>query len=76
MSERKIHPIKGRHQSMSSLAAECMAGLKSVRGFIIYFEEDGTMHYGYFGVTRADTCMAASCMQMLAAETMKEEDVP
>jgi hypothetical protein len=48
MSERKVVPIKGKHQSMSSMVAECMADARSVRGFVVYFEEDGTMHHGPF----------------------------
>lgn len=74
MSERKVVPIKGRHQSMSSMVAECMADPRSIRGFVIYFEEDGTMHHGHFGSTRADTAMAAAFMNMLAVEMMQQED--
>jgi hypothetical protein len=74
MTERKVHPIKGKHQSMSSMVAECMADPKSVRGFVIYFEEDGTMHHGHFGATRSDTCMAASYLNMMAMETMQYDE--
>jgi hypothetical protein len=74
VSERKVHPIKGVHQSMSSMAAECMADTRSVRGFIIYFDQEGTMHHGHFGVTRADTCMAAAYLNMMAIESMQNEE--
>lgn len=75
MSDRKVVPIKGKHQTMSSMVAECMADPRSVRGFVVYFEEDGTMHHGHFGVTRADTCMASAFMNMMAIETMQSEDL-
>lgn len=74
MTERKVVPIKGKHQSMSSMVAECMTDPRSVRGIVVYFEEDGTMHHGSFDVTRADTCMAAAYMNMLAVESMQMED--
>jgi hypothetical protein len=74
MTERKVHPIKGKHQSMSSMVAECMADPRSVRGFVIYFDEEGTMRHGHFGATRSDTAMAAAYMQMLAVEMMQQED--
>jgi hypothetical protein len=56
------------------MAAEGMADPKAVRGFIIYFEEDGTMHQGHFGATRADTCMASIWLTDLAIEVMRLED--
>lgn len=74
MSGRKVHPIRGVHESMSSMVAECMADPKSIRGFVIYFEEDGTMHHGHFGATRADTCMAAAYMNLMATESMQKDD--
>lgn len=74
MTERKVHPIKGKHTTMSSMVAECMADSRSVRGFVIYFEEDGTMHHGHFGVTRADVCMAAAYLNMMSVESMQDDD--
>lgn len=74
MTERKVHPIKGKHTTMSSMVAECMADTKSVRGFVVYFEEDGTMHHGQFRATRSDTCMAAAYLNMLAMESMQYDD--
>ena len=71
--ERKIIPIKGRQQSMSSMVAECMADPKSVRGFIIYFDEEGTMYHGHFGATRADTCMAFAWLSNMAHRVMEND---
>lgn len=66
MTGRKVHPIKGKHQSMSSMVAECMTDPKSVRGFVIYFDDEGMMKHGHFGATRSDTAMAAAYMNMLS----------
>ena len=74
MTDRKVIPIKGKHQSMSSLAAECMSDPRSVRGFVIYFDNEGVMRHGNFGVTRADVCMAAMYLTMLGVEMMQQED--
>lgn len=73
-NDRKVHPIKGKHQSMSSMVAECMADPRSVRGLVVYFDEEGTMRHGHFGMTRADTCMAAAYTNMLAVECMQNDD--
>lgn len=74
MSDRKVIPITGKHTSMHSMVAECMADPESVRGYIIYFTEDGNMRIGHFGTTRADTCMAATYLNMKAIDAMREED--
>ena len=37
-------------------------------------EQHGTMHHGHFAATRADTCMGAAFMNMLAVEMMQQED--
>ena len=39
---------------MSSMTALCMADGRAERRFVVYFEEDGTMHFGEFGPTLAD----------------------
>lgn len=71
ISERKVHPITENHQSMSSLAAECMTDANAKRGFLIYFNEDGVMNAGHFGVTLNDTCMAAAYLNMMATREME-----
>lgn len=74
MTERKVVPITGKHTSMHSMVAECLADPASVRGFVIYFDEEGTMRHGHFGATRADTCMAAAYLNGLASDVMRQED--
>ncbi len=74
MSERKIVPITGKHTSMHSMVAECLADPASVRGFVIYFDEEGTMRHGHFGATRSDTCMAAAWLNGMAARVMEAQD--
>lgn len=39
MAERKVVPITGKHTTMSSMVAECLADPHSVPGFVIYFDE-------------------------------------
>jgi hypothetical protein len=70
----KIHPITGKHTTMYSMLAEAMADERAKRGFVIYFDEEGTMRHGHFGATRADTCMAAAWLNGMAAKVMDTED--
>jgi hypothetical protein len=74
MTERKVVPITGRHTSMHSMVAECLADPASVRGFVIYFDEEGTMRHGHFGATRSDTCTAAAWLNGMAAKVMDSDD--
>ena len=74
MVDRKVVPIKGKHQSMSSMAAECMADPSAKRGFVIYFDDEGTMRHGHFGTTRSDICMAQMYLTMLGVEIMQQSD--
>lgn len=74
MSERKVIPITGKHTTMHSMLAEAMADPANTRGFIIYFDEEGTMHHGHFGATRADTCMAAAYLNTMAMRVMEQLD--
>ena len=71
MSDKKVVPIGGKHRSFSSLAGEAMDTKKWVRGFVVGFEEDGTMHFGEYGAECSDVGMAQMYLQMLAAEFMK-----
>lgn len=67
MTDRKVIPIKGKHKSMSSMAAECMADPRAIRGFIIYFEEDGTMHQRHFGaIERGEMNMTLRTLKTIA----------
>jgi hypothetical protein len=74
MTERKVVPITGKHTTYSSMLAEGMSDPKAVRGFIIYFDEEGTMHPGHFGATRSDNCMAAIWLTTLATDMMRTDD--
>jgi len=74
MTDRKGVPITGKHTTMHSMVAECLADSRSARGFVIYFDDEGTMRHGHFGATRGDTCMAAAWLNALAADMMRQED--
>jgi hypothetical protein len=74
MAERKVVPITGKHTTMSSMLAEAMADERCVRGFSIYFDEEGTMRHGHVGVMRSDVCMAQMYLTMLGVEMMQQED--
>lgn len=73
MKSTKVVPIKGRHQSFNSMAGEAMDTKEWVRGYVIAFEEDGTMHVGEFDVRNADACMAAMELQMRATDALRRE---
>ena len=70
---RKIHPITGRHTTLHSMLAEAMADERAVRGYVVWFEEDGTMHVGQVGVTLGDVSMAAIYLNLEACQTMQDE---
>ena len=74
MTERKVVPITSKHTTMHSMVAECLADPRSVRGFVIYFDEEGTMRHGHFEATRGDTCMAAAWLNALASDMMRQQD--
>jgi hypothetical protein len=71
MTDKKVVPIGGFHRSFSSLAGEAMDTEEWVRGYVIAFEEDGTMHAGAFGDTLSDLGMAIMHLQMLAVKAME-----
>ncbi len=70
----KVAPITGHHTTMQSMAAECVADERADRGFIVWFEADGTMHFGDVRTQRGDICMAAAYIQMLAIKMMEMQD--
>jgi hypothetical protein len=72
--ENKVVPITGKHTTLSSMMAQCMADPKALRGFVVFFDADGTMNFGELGVTRSDICMAAAYLNMLAVEMMRQSD--
>ena len=71
MIEKKVVPITGKHTTFSSLAAEAMVWPEAKRGFIVFFEEDGTMHFGELGVECSDVGMALMYLQMIAQDMMR-----
>jgi hypothetical protein len=74
MSNRKIIPITGRHTTVHSMLAEVMANEKIVSGFIICFDDEGTMSHGHVDTTRSDACMAAALLNEIAQSTMRDRD--
>ena len=72
--DNKVVPITGRHTTLSSMMAQCMADPRAKRGFVVYFEDDNTMHFGELDVLRGDVCMAATYLNMLAIDMMRQRD--
>lgn len=70
----KVVPIGGKHRSFNSMAGEAMEDQTAKRGMIFWFEEDGTMHFGEWGLTRADVGMVLMEMTALAYEMMRQVD--
>ena len=70
---RKVHPITGRHTTLYSLLAEAMADERAKSGYVIWFEDDGTMHVGCVGTTLAQTCMASTYLTMDSTLAMHED---
>lgn len=73
MNNRKVTPITGKHTTLYSMLAEAMADEKAKRGYVIWFEEDGTMHVGRVGTTLSDACMVAIYLDMDATWAMNED---
>jgi len=67
---RKVHPIRGKHETLYSMLGECMADQKAKKGFVVYFDEEGTMYFGEIGLTLADYCMATVYMNNEANKFM------
>jgi len=74
MTERKVVPITGKHTTLSSMMAACMSDPNAVRGFVVYFHEDGTMNFGELHITRSDACMGAAYLNMIATDMMRQND--
>jgi hypothetical protein len=74
MTERKVVPITGKHTSLSSFMAECMADPRAKRGIVIYFDDDDHMYPGHFDATRADISMAAAWINMKATDIMRQDN--
>lgn len=69
-----IIPITGKHLSLFSLLSQIMGDKTQKTGIIFSFDDEGTMSFGHFGMTRAQTCMAAICAQDIAMNTMQQMD--
>lgn len=72
MSSDKVVPITGKHRTFKSMATQAINTPEAKRGCVIWFEEDGTMHFGQFGILTADIGMAQMYIQMLAVEMMQD----
>ena len=70
---RKIHPITGKHTTLHSMLAEAMADERAKRGFVVWFEQDGTMHFGELSTTLSDACMAQGYMAMIVNQMMEAD---
>lgn len=73
MSERKVVPITGKHTTLHSMLAEAMVDARAERGYVIWFEKNGTMHTGQVGSTLADVGMALMYLQRDAVLAMGDD---
>lgn len=72
--DKKLVPITGRHTTFHSMAAEAMIEPTAVSGLVIYFEEDGTMHFGEVNLRASNCGMAQMYLQKLAVDFMNCPD--
>jgi hypothetical protein len=70
---RKVHPITGRHTTLHSMLAEAMADERAKRGLVVWFDEEGVMHFGELGITLADACMAQGYIAMIVNQMMEQD---
>ena len=70
-SVRKVHPIKGKHTTFSSMIAEAMVDARAKRGFVVYFDDEGTMYFGELDVRLGDACMAHGYLGMVVNQMME-----
>lgn len=70
----KVVPLGGEHRSFSSMAGEAMETSIAKRGMIFWFEEDGTMHFGQWGMKRSDVGMVLMEVTALSYEMMRRSD--
>lgn len=73
MSEGKVVPITGKHTTLYSMLAEAMVDERAKRGYVMWFEEDGTMHVGHVGTILADVGMALMYLQRDAVLAMGDD---
>lgn len=70
----KVVPIGGKHRSFSSMAGEAMEDKTADRGMIFWFDEEGVMHFGEWGMRRADVGMVLMEVTALSYEMMRQVD--
>ncbi len=66
----KVVPIGGKHRSFNSLAGEAMEDGRAKRGIIFWFDDQGVMSIGEFGLQYRD----AGMVLMQIAATWDKED--
>ncbi|MGB9154429.1 MAG: hypothetical protein WCD70_15235 [Alphaproteobacteria bacterium] len=71
---KKVIPITGKHTTFSSMVADAMTRENATRGCVIFFEEDGTMHFGELGLERTDVGMMLMYIQMIGVQMMERPD--
>ena len=69
----KVIPITGRHTTLHSMLAQAMADERAERGYVIWFEKDGTMQVGHVAATLGDACLASAYLQRDVVLAMGEE---
>lgn len=73
----KVVALGGKHRSLSSVLYEILGDETQKSGLIFSFNGESVMSTGHFGLTRAQTCMAAVEALTIAIGTMQPtEDDP
>lgn len=70
----KVEVLHHKSKTFRSFAEKAAVDDRAKSGLVIWFEEDGTMHFGQFGITLSQVGMAQMYIQMLAVQMMEAED--
>jgi hypothetical protein len=68
----KVVTLRKGHKTFRDMATEAVGDERAIRGVVVWFEEDGTMHFGRFGTVLSDIGMMQMYVQMLAVEAMQD----
>lgn len=69
-----VHPIRGRHETLSSMLATAMGDESLQSGIIFTFDKASVMSFGQIKLTRSQLCMAAITALAEAIKCMEQED--
>lgn len=56
----KVVPIRGRHESATSLLADAMANPNCKKVLVLFFDDDGGLYRGEFGINDQEKAYIAA----------------